>query len=127
MDNVMDDIIENDIENDIEIAPQPSTSGQIVQKKASLPIQAHDADAVKEVEKSQHEYDEPEMIVFERTEVNDKGRYKERQHYCLKCQKSMCQLARHLTTIHKNEADVAKALALPEKEQKKALKLLVNR
>jgi hypothetical protein len=38
MDNVMDDIIENDIENDIEIAPQPSTSGQIVQKKASLPI-----------------------------------------------------------------------------------------
>merc|ERR1712016_103241 len=31
MDNVMDDIIENDIENDIEIAPQPSTSGQIVQ------------------------------------------------------------------------------------------------
>ena len=79
------------------------------------------------MEKSQHEYDEPEMIVFERTEVNDKGRYKERQHYCLKCQKSMCQLARHLTTIHKNEADVAKALALPEKEQKKALKLLVNR
>jgi len=29
--------------------------------------------------------------------------------------------------MHKNEADVAKALALPEKEQKKALKLLVNR
>ncbi|CAH1115846.1 unnamed protein product [Psylliodes chrysocephalus] len=63
-----------------------------------------------------------EPIFFKTNQQNtvNKNRIREKGHFCYFCQKILCNnLARHIETIHGNEIEVAKILAMPKGSKKR--------
>nr|XP_022296603.1 uncharacterized protein LOC111106281 isoform X2 [Crassostrea virginica] len=67
-------------------------------------------------------------IIFQEAKKTTTGKYDNKKHSCLFCEKVLANMARHYTLVHFNEPQVAKILILPKKskERRQLWEKLVN-